>query len=279
MFDFLRTRLASLRGEDLGCDAPQHLAVARATAGDGEAISTPAEVAKDDASGGGLLDSLAALGSMAATDPVVAALFELAAVAGQLARLDESLVKAGKGESDEQSREMLADKKLRILQKIRESALVKATNWTGERSKPQQRLAVAMGPTQALQQEPPDTERPGGTMKGGLAALRGHDPACVLIVRKIKKLGFDAPSHLKRYLSQYGAVDEVYVANSWTKRCSRRPAGRVRPAALGFAVMGSGLAAQAVLAAEAHAVNGIEIEVQQFEPFGGDDSPGSELSF
>merc|ERR1719443_1350772 len=105
-------------------------------------------------------------------------------------------------------------------------------------------------------------------MKHGLESLRGHSHDCILSVRKIKKLGFESPAVLTEHFSQYGDVVGVYVANSMMKPSPKRPAGRVRPAALGFAVMSdSAGAARALAAGSNQQVGPVVIEVKEFEPF------------
>merc|ERR1719161_3173488 len=76
-----------------------------------------------------------------------------------------------------------------------------------------------------------------GSLRQDLELLRQRQPECVIIVRKIKKLGFESPQLLDKYFSQFGEVKELLVAHSHVKPTSKRPNGRVRPAALGFVVM------------------------------------------
>merc|ERR1719482_2389120 len=76
-----------------------------------------------------------------------------------------------------------------------------------------------------------------GSLRQDLELLRQRQPECVIIVRKIKKLGFESPQILDQYFSQYGEVKELLVAHSHVKPTAKRPNGRVRPAALGFVVM------------------------------------------
>jgi len=113
------------------------------------------------------------------------------------------------------------------------------------------------------------------SMKKGLEALRDCDADRVLIVRKIKKLGFESPERLKQHFSQFGGVQDVHVANSMMKPSLKRPTGRLRPAALGFVVMEAAEGAQAALAhGSSHSVCSAQIEVCHFSPFkdSGDDS-------
>lgn len=108
-----------------------------------------------------------------------------------------------------------------------------------------------------------------GSLRWGLEALRVHSPDCVLIVRKIKKLGFDSHVALREHFSRHGDVVDVHVAHSKTKPSPKRPAGRVKPATLGFVIMADPAAAAVALAAGAEQTVGpAVIEVQRFEPFG-----------
>lgn len=109
---------------------------------------------------------------------------------------------------------------------------------------------------------------PEGSMRKGLEALHGYEAGRVLIVRKIKKLGFEAPMRLKEHFSEFGAVTGVHIANSTMKPSAKRPGGRVRPGALGFLVMETVESAKAVLAGGAdHIVCDVPISVKEFEPF------------
>lgn len=122
------------------------------------------------------------------------------------------------------------------------------------------------------------TDEPEGSMKRGLEALREHNPDCILIVRKIKKLGFGSPTLLREHFSKFGEVSDIHVANSMMKPSAKRPAGRMRPAALGFVVMADSEAAAAALAAGLdQPVGPTEIEVKKFEPFTTDKGMGDEL--
>merc|ERR1719214_131304 len=107
-----------------------------------------------------------------------------------------------------------------------------------------------------------------GSLRQDLELLRQRQPECVVIVRKIKKLGFESPQMLDEYFSQYGEVKELLVAHSHVKPTAKRPNGRVRPAALGFVVMADQEAAQKVFKAGAdQMVCGHFIELASFESF------------
>jgi len=107
-----------------------------------------------------------------------------------------------------------------------------------------------------------------GSLRQDLELLRQRQPECVIIVRKIKKLGFDSPQILDEYFSQYGEVKELLVAHSHVKPTAKRPNGRTRPAALGFVVMASAEAAQKVFQAGTdQMIGGFDIELAPFESF------------
>jgi len=107
-----------------------------------------------------------------------------------------------------------------------------------------------------------------GSLKQDLEMLRNYDHDCVLIVRKIKKLGFESPAALREHFARYGEVADVMVAHSHVKPTPKRPGGRVRPAALGFVVMGSGDAARAAVeAGDEQMVCDVTIEVSEFSAF------------
>jgi len=107
-----------------------------------------------------------------------------------------------------------------------------------------------------------------GSLRQDLELLRQRQPEHVIIVRKIKKLGFESPQLLDDHFSQYGEVKELLVAHSHVKPTAKRPNGRVRPAALGFVVMATDEGAQKAfkMGAEQN-IHGISIELAPFESF------------
>eukprot|EP00746_Dinoflagellata_sp_MGD_P149321 gnl/MRDRNA2_/MRDRNA2_81366_c0_seq4.p1 gnl/MRDRNA2_/MRDRNA2_81366_c0~~gnl/MRDRNA2_/MRDRNA2_81366_c0_seq4.p1 ORF type:complete len:291 (+),score=75.63 gnl/MRDRNA2_/MRDRNA2_81366_c0_seq4:90-962(+) len=107
-----------------------------------------------------------------------------------------------------------------------------------------------------------------GSLRQDLELLRQRDPECVIIVRRIKKLGFESPQLLDQHFSQYGGVKELLVAHSHVKPTAKRPNGRVRPAALGFVVMATEEGAQnAFKAGTEQWLHGVNIELAPFESF------------
>jgi len=109
----------------------------------------------------------------------------------------------------------------------------------------------------------------GGSLRRDLEILRETHPERVLIVRRIKRLGFESPHLLKEHFLQYGGVSDVLVAHSHVKSTAQRPNSRVRPAALGFVVMESEIAAGCALAAGAEqAVGDTVIQLCAFTAIG-----------
>jgi len=107
-----------------------------------------------------------------------------------------------------------------------------------------------------------------GSLRQDLELLRQRQPECVIIVRKIKKLGFDSPQFLNEHFGQYGEVKELLVAHSHVKPTAKRPNGRVRPAALGFIVMATEEGAKEAFKAGIDQMLGdVSIELAPFESF------------
>jgi len=105
-----------------------------------------------------------------------------------------------------------------------------------------------------------------GSLRADLEHMKKCDPALCLLVRRIKKLGLESREHLEQHFAQFGPLKEVLVANSFDKPSPKRRYGRVRPAGVGFLVMGTPTAVEAVIAAGAnHLVAGVEVSVQMFQ--------------
>lgn len=108
----------------------------------------------------------------------------------------------------------------------------------------------------------------GSSLRADLEKVKEYTPGSVLIVRKIKALGFESPAMLRTHFSQYGTIADVLVAHSSSKPSAKRLNGRTRPAALGFVVMGSTEEAEVALAAgmnQGIKSTDVEIEVQLFQ--------------
>jgi len=97
------------------------------------------------------------------------------------------------------------------------------------------------------------------TLQAIMQNLQEVDAAQVVIVRKIKHLGFNSAKALRRHYSTFGKVERVLVSYSHVQ-------SRVRPASLGFIVMGDKETADKVLAAGSEQVVGtVPITVGPFK--------------
>merc|ERR1719468_982689 len=108
------------------------------------------------------------------------------------------------------------------------------------------------------------------TLSASLQMLAAVDPACLLIVRRINKLGFKASRKLKQHFSTYGVVTRVLVAHSTVKQ-QGEPASRARrrPSSLGFVHMALPSAVVDILTlGENQDIAGSVIRVQRFERHG-----------
>jgi len=108
------------------------------------------------------------------------------------------------------------------------------------------------------------------TLSTSLRVLEDEDPYCLLIVRRISKLGFKATRSLKQHFSAYGPVVRVLLAHSTARQyCDQQFQVKRRPSNLGFVQMATAEAANMVLAQGAsQAVEGIIVNVQRFERHG-----------
>lgn len=232
-------------------------------------------------------------------------LLDLVTIASQLARVDQMLEQVTQGAPDAEdakqwqqislqaltcSRDVLADKQKRILEEmmalanpggsLAECESVPKTEPALDRTQKCVAPDAEESPTwmgfskddvQAIPEFVPPAlpeDLSSGSLRQDLEKLRKYESDCVIILRKIKKLGFESPKLLEEYFSQYGDVAEVLVAHSHVKPTTKRPNGRVRPAALGFIVLGSAEAASRALAAGGEQeVCGTMIELSAFEAF------------
>jgi len=104
------------------------------------------------------------------------------------------------------------------------------------------------------------------SLREDMERLKHQDPECVLVVKKIKKLGFESPTVLKEHFGQYGIVLDVMVA--LTHSPQKTKSTRVRPAAMGFVVMGDASAAKhALQAGVSQDISGVVIELRSFSSF------------
>ncbi|CAK0899409.1 unnamed protein product [Prorocentrum cordatum] len=94
-------------------------------------------------------------------------------------------------------------------------------------------------------------------LSGCLQAASGEDPSCLLVVRRLYKLGWQTERALLEHFSVHGPVSQVSVVRN------RRQS---RPGNLGFVVMGSpGSAKRALAAGGEQRVSGVLVCVQGFE--------------
>lgn len=111
-----------------------------------------------------------------------------------------------------------------------------------------------------------------------LHLLSNEDPACLLIVRRINKLGFKAAKKLKQYFSQYGPVANVLCAHSTVRLNSCEPdppvIARKRPSSLGFIHMAMASSVLKILENAEHEVDGFIIRVEKFERHHGEVETG-----
>lgn len=110
-------------------------------------------------------------------------------------------------------------------------------------------------------------EASGDTLRTFLRDLALVDDGRVLALRKISKLGLNSSELLETYFTKFGKVERIMVSHTLTKgsqSSSQKP--RLRPAALGFALMSTVEEAQAALKhGETHTVTGMDIAVVSFK--------------
>lgn len=103
------------------------------------------------------------------------------------------------------------------------------------------------------------------TLRSHLQELQTKDPACVLVVRRINRFGFNSAAVLRQHFAQHGPIDAVLVAHSQVRCVNRRSAVRLRPSGLGFVVMANAADAKVVLqGGEEHSIRGHVIRVHGY---------------
>jgi len=110
------------------------------------------------------------------------------------------------------------------------------------------------------------------TLSTSLRILEDEGPDCLLIVRRISKLGFKASRSLKKHFSTFGPVLKVLLAHSTARQYQDQQFHvKRRPSNLGFIQMGTAAAANAVLAGGlAQEIEGVSVNVARFERHGED---------
>jgi hypothetical protein len=98
-----------------------------------------------------------------------------------------------------------------------------------------------------------------------LQLLSDKDPLCILIVRRINKLGVRPVEKLQRYFSQFGRVINILVAHSTVRQDQNPSCLRHRPSSLGFVHMATQEAVTKALSlGEERLVERTPIKVQKF---------------
>lgn len=105
------------------------------------------------------------------------------------------------------------------------------------------------------------------TLSTSLQMLSEEDPACLLIVRRINRMGFKATRILKKHFSQHGPVVRVLLAHSTVRQnADLQGYSRRRPSSLGFVQMALASSVTTILGLGAEQeVDGVVIRVQKFE--------------
>lgn len=113
------------------------------------------------------------------------------------------------------------------------------------------------------------TETKETSLRSYLNHLKHLDSGCILLARKINRLGFESAEILKAHYSSYGQVAQVFVPHSRSvaKSQSHRPFVRRRPSGIGFIVMNSSVAVDSILLdGDEQAVAGVVVQLQRFQP-------------
>lgn len=96
-------------------------------------------------------------------------------------------------------------------------------------------------------------------LAGVLGMLDNEDDSCILIVRRISKLGFAAHNALGAFFSGFGPVKRVMLLPSRGKGDTRN-----RPASMGFVVMANSSDCTKVIQSGHFKVLDVDIQVQKF---------------
>ncbi|KAF4712990.1 hypothetical protein FOZ62_002207 [Perkinsus olseni] len=110
------------------------------------------------------------------------------------------------------------------------------------------------------------------SLKDVVAEVYNEQPGCVITLRKIQKLGYKASHIIKQHFAKkYGVrVIRLRLVHSRSKGCVERPgqSGPLRPANMGFLVLGKPASVEKVLAGVSESgievINGVAISVLRF---------------
>lgn len=99
--------------------------------------------------------------------------------------------------------------------------------------------------------------------------LKGLNPLCIVVVRKVHHLGSQVEAALSEHFAWYGEVRGVFAPESQGMSHKRRAVRRPRPPTLAFVVMAAAAAAEAVLAAglTEHVVCGRGVLVEPYREY------------
>lgn len=104
------------------------------------------------------------------------------------------------------------------------------------------------------------------TLAESLHELESEDPACVVNVRQIHRLGLKASDLLQEHYEHFGSVRKILLSSAAQPLGQGELAERLRPARMGFVLMTRPQDAAAILAAgEMQVVFGKAITVRRFE--------------
>lgn len=132
------------------------------------------------------------------------------------------------------------------------------------------RFSTPIGAGPQPKRSKPETGSTEESLSTHLRDLAQLEPGRALMVRKINHLSDDRLSLLKAHFSQFGTVDRVMASPTR----SGGKLGRLRPATLGFVIMGSTAEAQAVLAhGTDHVIQGVTVAAGIFESHPVGDKP------
>mmetsp|Transcript_75552 Transcript_75552/g.179499 ORF Transcript_75552/g.179499 Transcript_75552/m.179499 type:complete len:268 (+) Transcript_75552:117-920(+) len=99
-----------------------------------------------------------------------------------------------------------------------------------------------------------------------LRELQDEDPDCVLVVRRIGKLGFNSLEYVHEHFEQFGRVMKVLGSNRHERDPSDEASVRLRPSGIAFVLMERAAdAAQALSHGTEHLIHNHPAQVRQFQ--------------